>query len=78
MAHEAVCDKGSASSNLLPSFLPESKLMLCAQIIHEKRKSSLKWMAHEEGVAVRWAREMRLECQVERELGDGINQRSNQ
>lgn len=32
-------------------------------------------MAHEEGVAVRWAREMRLECQVERELGDRINQR---
>lgn len=70
-----VFDKGGASSSWFPSFLPESKLMLCAQITREKRERSLEWMAHEEGVAVRWAREMRLECQVERALGAGINQR---
>lgn len=80
MTHEAVFDKGSASSSLFPFFLPTSKLILCAQSALEKREreSSLKWMTREEGVAVRRAGEMRLECQVEREVGDGINQRRNQ
>lgn len=41
MTHEAVFDKGSASSGLFPSFLPKSKLILSAQSALEKREREL-------------------------------------
>lgn len=41
-------------------------LILSSFVMHRVhlRKEREKWMTHEEGVAVRRAREMRLECQI--------------